>query len=59
MIWLLWEHELDISHPLHIEASIRTMLTDPEKQKKWNISPEYAISTINNINKIFKIEKLH
>ena len=55
MIWLQWEPELDLSNVSQIELSSRRMLENVELQKKWKIPPEYVISTIDNINKIFKI----
>jgi len=55
MIWLQWDPELDLSDVSQIELSSRRMLENQECQAKWCILPEYVISTVDNINKIFKI----
>ena len=55
MIWLQWEPQLDLSDVTKIESSSRKLLEDDKLQKQWGILPEYVISTIDNINKIFRI----
>jgi len=55
MCWLLWEPRFDISSLENIEKSLREILENDEYQRKWQITPNYAISTIIHINKIFTI----
>ena len=50
MIWLLWEDDLDLND---IETSTIQIL-NLDQYGMWNIDSEYAISTVNNINEIFK-----
>ncbi len=55
MIWLLWENEINLTSIATIETSTRAILQKEEMQNKWKFPEEYAISTIDNINKIFRI----
>ena len=55
MLWILWENGIDLTSSATIETSIRVILQQEEKQNKWKIPEEYAISTVDNINKIFRI----
>lgn len=55
MLWLLWENEINLTSIATIETSTRAILQQERKQNKWKIPEEYAISTIDNINKIFRI----
>lgn len=54
MLWIIWQNvNLDLDN---FESTLKSLpeLIDP---KFYNINPEYAISTINNLNEILKIIK--
>ena len=53
MLWFIWGRDFNLDN---IEFSLKQIYDLPEIKEQYNINYQFALSTLNNINKIFEVD---